>query len=306
MESKAKRPDKYLKKHAGAEKLRVAAYCRVSTDSEEQASSLVLQEAHFTNLINGVSVWSNAGVFTERVTGLRERKRTEFMKLMKLCEQNKVDLILVKSISRFGRNTLEMLQALQKIDALGVDVYFEVENIWLHDRKMQVFLTAYLALAQAESENKSQNIKWGVRRGFETGTSGYADFVCFGYKAGDNGQLAIDEPDAKVVRKIFDMRADGASLGAISDWLFEQHIASPSGKERWSRETLRKLLNNEKYTGDVVLQKTYVEDLFSGKQIENKGQLDRQLITDHHPAIVDRSVFRKASPDAFREIYGGC
>jgi len=180
LESKAKRPDKYLKKHAGAEKLRVAAYCRVSTDSKEQASSLVLQEAHFTNSINGVSVWSNSGVFTERVTGLQERKRIEFMKLMKLCEQNKVGLTLVKSISRFGRNTLEMLQALQKIDALGVDVYFEVENLWLHDRKMQVFLIAYLALAQEESENKSQNIKWGVRRGFETGTSGYADFACFG------------------------------------------------------------------------------------------------------------------------------
>jgi len=158
-----------------------------------------------------------------------------------------------------------------------------------------VLLTAYCAFAQAESEDMSRDIKWGIKRGFQSGTSGYAEFVCFGYKRGDNGKLAIDEPDAKVVRKIFEMRADGYSLGRIANWLCENKIPSPTGKPRWSRESISKLLKNEKYTGDVLLQKTFVEDLFSGKQVKNKGELEKFLIQGHHPAIVSRELFAAAN-----------
>lgn len=277
------------------EPLRVAAYCRVSTDHEEQSSSLEMQERYYTRLIEQTPNWINAGIFSEKVSGLEVKKRQEFRKLLRSCRKGKIDLILTKSVSRFGRNTLDSLRALQELQILGVDVYFEKEKLWLHDRQMQVLMTAYVAFAQAESEGASQGIRWGIKEGFRSGRSGYAEFVCFGYKQDDNGKLVIDEPDAKIVREIFEMRASGKSLGAISDWLYEQEVFSPTGKRRWSRETISKLLKNEKYTGDVLLQKTFVKDLFSGKQVKNVGERESFLYQDHHPAIITRDLFEKAN-----------
>ena len=273
--------------------LRVAAYCRVSTQQEEQDSSLELQESRYRRMIEENPNWTDAGIFSEKVTGLNLRGRSVFQTMMQYCRKGKIDLILTKSTSRFGRNTLDMLRASRELQDLGVDVYFEKENLWLHDRHMQVILTIYCAFAQAESEDMSRDIKWGIRQGFRSGTSGYAEFVCFGYKRGDDGRLAIDEPDAKIVRKIFEMRADGKSLETISAWLYENKNLSPTGKERWSRETISKLLKNEKYIGDVMLQKTFVKDLISGKQLKNKGELERYIIQEHHPAIISRELFEK-------------
>ena len=148
-----------------------------------------------------------------------------------------------------------------------------------------------MSYAQAESESMSQNIRWGIGKGFQSGKSGCADFTCFGYRRGNDGSLEINEPEADIVRKIFELRASGRSLNEISQWLFNEHIPSPTGKERWSREMISKLLKNEKYTGDVILQKTFVSDVFSGKQSRNIGQMDRYVIHEHHPAIVSREVF---------------
>ncbi|WP_251318533.1 recombinase family protein [Flintibacter muris] len=271
--------------------LRVAAYCRVSTELEEQTSSIELQERHYSQLISGNPHWENARIFLERATGLNLKERPEFRRMIEKCRRKKIDLILTKSISRFGRNTLYMLRSLRDLRGLGVEVYFEQEDMWLNEQRIQILLTAYCALAQAESEDMSRNIKWGIKRGFERGTSGYAKFVCFGYKRGDDGRLVIDEPDAEIVRRMFEMRAAGYSLGTISNWLYENKIVSPTGKPHWSRETISKLLRNEKYVGDVLLQKTFVKDLFSGRQIKNKGEFDKFLIHEHHPAIVSRELF---------------
>ena len=238
--------------------LRVAAYCRVSTEQEEQSSSIGLQEQHYVRLIAENPNWENAGIFSERATGLNLQERPEFCRMIKFCQKKQIDLILTKSISRLGRNTLDMLQTLRALNHYGTEVYFEQENIRLSSQHIQVLLTAYCALAQAESEDMSRNIKWGIKKGFQNGTSGYAEFVCFGSKRGDGGKLAIDEPDAVIVRKMFRMRSEGHSLGEISNWLHKNRIPSPTGKARWSRETISKLLRNEKYVGDVMLQKTFV------------------------------------------------
>lgn len=200
-------------------------------------------------------------------------------------------MILTKSISRFGRNTLASLKALQELDALGVDVFFEKENLWLHQKEMQMMITMFFAFAQAESENMSRNIKWGIRQGFRSGTSGYAGFTCYGYENDGPGNLRINEAEAEIVRQIFLMRASGKSLGFISEWLYSNAVPSPTGRDRWSRESISKLLRNEKYVGDVLLQKTYVKEVFSGKQVKNEGDLDRVLIQNHHPAIVSRELF---------------
>lgn len=297
MQKLTRMPDFMDRCPATMKRLRVAAYCRVSTRQEEQDSSIKQQERYYEQYISKNKNWTNAGVFSERVSGLNMKGRTEFQALMKLCRRRKIDLILVKSFSRLGRNTLDMLRALRELKDLGVDIYFEEENLWLHDERMEMLIAVFCALAQSESENISQNIRWGVRQGFRMGTSGYADFVCYGYKRGDDGQLAIDEPDAAIVQRIFLMRAEGKSLGAISDWLYESKVPSPTGKERWSRETISKLLWNEKYTGDVLLQKTFVKNVLTGKQFKNCGELERYLIQQHHPMIISRELFERVNLD---------
>ncbi len=277
--------------------LRVAAYCRVSTKREEQESSLKIQIEHFRNLIADNPEWSNVGIYAEQASGLKFKSRTEFQKMMRKCRRGKIDLILMKSISRFGRNTLDVLIALRELRRLGVDVYFESQELWLHqlgDDAEMVF-TMLSAFAQNESESMSRNIQWGIRRGFQAGTSGYAQFACFGYRQDENGNLVIHEEEAEIVRRIFQMRAAGHSLGRISDWLFENEISTPRGKARWSSEAIRKLLKNEKYVGDVLLQKTYVEDVLTGKQIKNDGEKSMVRISNHHPAIILKDLFEKVN-----------
>lgn len=276
-------------------RLCVAAYCRVSTQHEEQDSSLELQMLHYEKEIARHPEWVNAGVFSDRSSGLKKQRKTQFSAMMKKCRAGKIDLILTKSISRFGRNILTSLKALQELESLGVDVFFEKDNLWLHEKEMQTMITMFLAIAQSESESMSQNIKWGIRHGFRNGTSGYAGFACFGYDNNGTGNLRINDAQAKIVRQIFQMRASGHSLGSISDWLHENAILSPTGKERWSRESIRKLLRNEKYIGDVLLQKTFVKDIFFGTQEKNKGELDQVLIQNHHPAIVRRELFDRVN-----------
>lgn len=147
--------------------LRVAAYCRVSTELEKQTSSLELQERHYAQIILGNPNWENAGIYSERATGLNLKDRPEFQKMIRKCRKKRIDLILTKSISRFGRNTLDMLRSLRNLHGLGIEVYFEQENMWLNERQIQLLLTAYCGLAQAESEDKSRNITWGSSEGLK-------------------------------------------------------------------------------------------------------------------------------------------
>ncbi len=277
--------------------LRVAIYCRVSTDHDEQDESLEAQKHHYLLMIQKRQDWGYLNTFSDRGSGLNLHARPAFQELLQFCEAGKVDLVLTKSISRFGRNTVDILKALRILNTHGVDCFFEKENLWLHEEERMFVVTAYCAMAQAESEGMSSSIRWGIKRGFERGTSGYADFECYGYKRSDNGALVIDENKAATVKQVFAMRAAGQSLCKISDWLHDNHILSPYGKARWSRETIRKLLRNEKYTGDVLLQKTYVQDLFTGKRAKNHGELPRYLIEQHHPAILSRKQFDAVNPD---------
>jgi len=295
MEELVEMPSMAKKTPVFLQHLRVAAYCRVSTEQEEQRGSLEAQEEHYCHMIVQNPYWTNAGVFSDRATGLNMKERSEFQTMMRKCRKGKVGLILTKSISRFGRNTLGMLKALRELKGLGIEVYFEKENLWLGEQELEMLLSVYCAFTQSESESMSQSIRWSIRQGFRSGTSGYAEFVCFGYKQGEDGKLAIDEPDAKIVRTIFEMRAVGHSLGSISAWLYENKISSPTGKECWSRETVSKLLRNEKYVGDVRLQKTFIKDLFSGKQLKNRGELEHVLIQNHYPAIISGELFEAVS-----------
>ena len=274
--------------------LQVAAYCRVSTQAEEQSSSLESQIQYYTNKINGNPNWVCAGIYADTGSGMRTQERPAYLQLMKLCQQRKVDLILTKSISRFGRNTFDGIKAARKLQTLGIDLWFETEGLRSLDIESRTVMEILFAAAQMESESKSKDIKWGLQRSYRDVDSKTSHFVCYGYKHDWNGYLSICENEAEVVRLIFCLRIKGYSLRKISAELESRQILTPTGKSKWSAATLDKLLANEKYSGDVVLQKTFVTNLFSGKQVKNIGQRGQVLIENHHEAIVDRETWKAA------------
>lgn len=215
--------------------------------------------------------------------------------MLRLCRSGKIDLILTKSVKRFSRNTLEFLEVCQELKTLGVEVYFELENLYLSNPSSMLLLTIFSSLAQAESENLSHDIRWGIRHGFETGTSGLITRPCYGYRKTKSGELAVYEPEAKVVRQIFHWKSKGCSLRKISERLFQHDILAPRGGKRWGAETLNKLLHNEKYLGNVMLQKTYVSSPLEGRQKRNDGQMAKYYITGTHKGIMGETEFWSAN-----------
>ena len=271
--------------------LQVAAYCRVSTTQDAQSGSLRAQFDFYTQFINSRSDWMFFGIFADKASGRCNQKMHGFQDMMTACREHKIDLILVKTVSRFGRNTVEMLQTFQELRALGIDVYFEIERLHLKDPNSILMLTVFASLAQNESESKSYSICWGIRHKFAEGTSKFLSRVCYGYRSSGNA-LVINPDDANIVKQIFTWRAEGDSLRTISFKLEQHGVKAPRGGATWSPETLRKLLANEKYAGNVILQKTYVADYFTGRQVQNQGQMPRYLVHDNNPAIVrDANVF---------------
>jgi site-specific DNA recombinase len=267
--------------------LRVAAYCRVSTKHDEQLSSLAAQEVYYENYIINHTNWELAGIYVDQGTGRNILKRNQFQQMLIDCKQGKIDLILTKSITRFGRNTLDVLNCFRELKLLGVDVYFEIEKHYLSNPRSELLMTVLTAISQEESRQKSQNIRWGIQRSFENEDTKYKHRICFGYCHDQNGNLVVNAAQAEIVRLIYDLRLEGWSLRQIANELAVREIRSPRGSQRWGAETLNKILNNEKYTGNVLLQKTVVEDFLTGKQRRNRGQENQYLITASHQAIIE-------------------
>lgn len=266
---------------------KVAAYCRVSTQQEIQHHSLEAQRAYYEQLIARNPVWKFAGIYADEASGRNNRRMMDFQRMMEDCRGRKIDLILVKSISRLGRNTVQFLNVCDELKQLGVDVYFEVEKIYLHNPKAVRLLTIYASVYQNESEMKSVNTCWGIRTRFANGTSAIANTPCYGYRLDNQDGLVPVAEEAKVVRMIHSFRRQGMSLRKIAGELCNQGILSPRGKPEWSIETIRRILQNEKYNGHVQLQKTYVSDYFTGKRSPNNGELPRYLIENHHEPILE-------------------
>lgn len=280
-----------IRKSLRSSPLRVAAYCRVSTDAEEQENSLESQMQYYADMIDSRPDWISAGIFSDTGSGRNTKHRPNFVRLMELCRKKKVDLILTKSGSRFGRNTIDSLKAVRKLQALGINIWFEAEGLHTLDQNSQFIMEIFTAIAQSESESKSKDIKWGLQRSYRDIDSKTSHFTCYGYTHDEQGHLVVNESEAETVRLIFRLRIDGHSLRKISAELEQRNIHSPTGKSKWSAATLDKLLANEKYVGDVMLQKTFVEDFFSGTQVKNTGQRSKLLISNHHEPIVDREVW---------------
>lgn len=266
--------------------INVAAYCRVSTLQEIQHHSLLAQQDYYERLIRNRPGWVFAGIYADQASGRHNLKMHNFQRLMDDCRNGKIDLILVKSISRMGRNTVQFLQACTELNQLGVDVYFEVEKLYIHDPKAVRLLTIYASLYQNESQSKSDLVCWGIRTRFANGTSAFANRPCYGYRQDADGTLVPVPEEAEVVRLIYRWHQQGMSLRKIASTLKEIGVPSPRSNPVWGIETIRKILNNEKYHGNVLLQKTYISHYFTGKQAINNGELPRYLLEAHHDPII--------------------
>lgn len=273
-------------------KRRVAAYARVSTDSDEQLSSYEAQVDFYTRYIKNNPEWEFVFVYTdEGVTGTNTKKREGFNQMVEDALSGKIDLILTKSISRFARNTVDTLTTIRRLKEKGVEVYFEKENIYTLDAKGEVMITIMSSLAQEESRSISENVTWGKRKSMADGkiTLGYKHFL--GYEKGEDGLPKIVEEEAEVVRKIYAMFLDGSTVRTIADYLTKQGISTPAGKEKWSVSTIMSILQNEKYKGDALLQKTYTVDFLSKTVKKNNGEVPQYYIQNSHPAIIDPDTF---------------
>ncbi|GAB6170737.1 hypothetical protein JCM15765_02150 [Paradesulfitobacterium aromaticivorans] len=272
-------------------KLKVTAYCRVSTFGSAQLHSLELQIKTYTKLIQSHPNWIFAGVFFDvGKSGLRRSGRTGLDKMLKKAAKGKIDYIITKSISRVSRDTLEVLKIVRFLRERGINMHFENENLDSVDMKAELEITLRGMLAQDESRNTSENIQWGFQRKFEKGDifTKYKNFM--GYTCVD-GEIVIVPEQAEVVRKIFDLYLQGLTFGQIKSYLESQGIKTVTGKEHWDTTTIQKMLKNEKYKGDTLLQKIYTEDFMTGKKSKNIGQRRRYYVTDSHPAIVSEEVF---------------
>ena len=295
----------FAKASAVRRQLRVAAYCRVSTDSEEQLTSYEAQRTYYTDKIMSNPEWTMAGLFAdEGITGTSAQKRPEFLRMICQCRQKKIDLILTKSVSRFARNTVDSLKYVRILKELGIAVFFEEQNITTRDADNEMLLTIHSAFSQAESETMSSRVKWGKREAMREGKAIIQYNRLYGYRRGDNNKPEIIPEQAEVVRRIYQQYLTGASLRMIQDTLEGEQVLNVAGKPEWSLNVIRNILTSEKYCGDVLMQKTYISDCISRKTIRNNGQLPKYLLPDHHEAIVDRQTFDAVQAEMARRSAG--
>lgn len=285
--------------------LHVAAYCRVSTDSEEQLISYEAQRTYYTDKIMANPEWTMAGLFAdEGITGTSAQKRPEFLRMIRQCRQKKIDLVLTKSISRFARNTVDSLKYIRVLKELGIAVIFEEQNINTLESDNEMLLTIHSAFSQAESETMSSRVKWGKREAMREGKAIIQYNRLYGYRRGENNKPEIIPEQAEVVQRIYKQYLTGASLRMIQDTLESEQILNVEGKPEWTLNVIRGILTNEKYHGDVLMQKTYVNDCISRKTIRNNGQLPKYLLPDHHEGIVDRQTFDAVQAEMARRNAG--
>ena len=272
--------------------LRVAAYCRVSTEEEEQASSYEAQCQYYTDKIMSNQEWTMAGIFAdEGISGTSTKKRTEFLRMIRQCKQKKIDLILTKSIQRFARNTLDCIHYTRILRNLGIAVMFEKENINSLPPDSEFLITMYGAMAQSESESISKNVTWGKQRAMERGQAFIPYSSLYAFEKGEDGKTKIIPEQAAIVRELYDRFLAGASYRMLQRWLEENHIPTVKGASTWSCTSIKGILTNEKYYGDVLMQKTFRQDVISKKMVKNTGQRTQYLIQGHHEGIVTKEKF---------------
>ena len=272
--------------------LNVAAYCRVSTESEEQQGSFQSQVQLYTEKIKSTPGWRFVRVYgDEGISGTDADNRPEFQEMLRDCERGKIDLIITKSISRFSRNVTVTLEVARKLREKEIGIFFEKEGLNTLNYTSESLLAIFSSLAQAESESMSENIKMGREFKYKKGECCYNMGQLYGYNQDRDGIVTINEEQAVVVRLIYENYLKGMSVGGIIKDLKDRQIPSPAGKEKWTPGTITRMLSNEKYKGDFLARKTFTLDPIQKKKKKNTGQVPQYLIREHHPAIIEPEMF---------------
>ena len=284
------------------QKLRVAAYCRVSSEKDEQLNSFDVQVNYYTEKISGNPVWKMAGIYAdEGITGTSMKHREDFKRMLRACREGRIDLILCKSVSRFGRNSVDVLRTIRALRERGVGVLFEKEGVDTRTMNSELILAFHSAFSQSESESIRENVTRGLRMAYEQGTI-TLPASAYGFRKGEDGEIAVDPEQAEAIRRIYQWFLEGATRRAVRERLEARHIPSPKGKGTWSVATIRAILSNEKYKGDVFLQKTYRPSLFSDKKVVNNGELPKYYISGALPAIVEAQVFDRVQEELAKRV----
>lgn len=286
---------KYLHKFESGQRLKVAAYARISKDKDALEDSLENQIKYYTTLINSYPEFEFAGIYPDDgISGGTIRKRNQFQIMLQNAFAHQIDIIIVKSISRFARNVIDLLSTIQELRDFGVEVYFEKEGISTLDLKSDNYLTLYAKFAEEELVSMSKNVEWTIKRKMESGDYNVCGYQLFGYSMNDERKLVINEREARWVRLMFEMYVDGKNTAEIADFLEVNQVRTLTGNTRWSSTSIRRILKNEKYCGDILLQKTYSESPITQRRVINHGERTQYLVRNAIPAIVSREVWQKA------------
>lgn len=273
-------------------KRKVAGYARVSTDHEEQQTSYKAQVDYYTNYIKGRGDWEFVSVYTdEGISATSTTKREGFNTMIADALDGRIDLIITKSVSRFARNTVDSLTTIRKLKENGIECYFEKENIWTFDSKGELLLTIMSSLAQEESRSISENVTWGQRKRFADGKVSFAYSRVLGLDKGPDGTIVVNTEQAETVRLIFSLFLEGMSPHSIAAELTKREIKTPGGKDVWNQQTVRRMLSNEKYKGDALLQKEFTVDFLNKKMKKNEGEVPQYYVEGNHEAIIPPAVF---------------
>lgn len=272
--------------------LNVAAYCRVSTDDEDQLNSYEAQVAYYTEYITKNPKWHFVDIYAdEGISGTGVRKRKDFQRMLRDCDKGKIDLVLTKSVSRFARNTVDSLEYIRRLKAKNIGIFFEEQNCNTLQEDSEMILGIYSVIAQTESENISANVKWGIQKRMRNGTY-HTRMNMLGYRQTGDDDIVIIPEEAETVRKIYSLYLDGYSIKGICTYLEQRGFKTVTGSCKWSNNAVAGILANEKYVGDILYQKTYMENCITKKAKVNNGEMTKYLVSNHHSAIVSRDIFK--------------
>lgn len=285
-------------------KRRVCAYCRVSTDSDEQEKSYDAQVDEYKNKISENSEWEFAGIYADKgISGTDTKHRTQFNEMIDACKAGKIDLIITKSISRFARNTVDCLNHVRKLKFdYNVEVFFEKENIYSFDSKMELVLTMLSSIAQEESRNISENTKWGIKKRFKDGVAICNTSRFLGYDKDEDGNLIINPEEAKIVKRIFREYLEGKGFTSIANGLEKDDVPTVTDATRWWGSTISGILSNEKYCGDLLLQKTVTVDYLTKKRVDNNNISPQYMVENNHKPIISKEMFEMVKKERERRF----
>jgi site-specific DNA recombinase len=273
--------------------MRVAAYCRVSTDLEEQKESFKTQEEYYTSLITKTPGWYPVGVYADRgISGTQRKNRNGFQRMIRHCEEGKIDKIICKSISRFSRNTLDLIEVLRRLKEMGISVFFEKERLDTFSGQSEFLISTLAAIAQEESRSISENMTWSFKKRFQRGDPVFKKLLGYDVMGrSERRKVSINKNEVNVVKEIYALALQGKDLTDIARMMIRKGYKKANGRNDWSSDYVRGILSNERYTGDVLCQKTYTRDHLTHKRVINRGEVQQYYIEDYHLGIIGREVF---------------